>query len=193
MLRITFIAVLLVGVLVSGCARTVDAWSCGPLVGTWLMDTTRSASPVVRPVTFTVHSGGTVSDVSGSNIAALGFTARGGFLGECARIGPNLYRIMLEELLYRDGLVAGRFLIELTLQHDPQSDTIAGVSGESRFKITVFTTTPPSPPPAPCISSANDLLEGSMVREDSNEHECRSAADIELTARRIATDSFFSP
>ena len=192
MSKFVFATMLAVGIIASGCARTVDAWSCGPLVGTWLMDTTRSSSTVARPVTFTVHAGGTVSDVSGSNISALGFNSRGGFLGDCARIGPNLYRIMLEELLYRDGSVAGRFLLELTLQHDPTNDTITGVAGESRFKITVFTDTPPAPEPAPCINNVNELVEGSIVREADNEYECRSADDVELTARRIGTDSFFA-
>ena len=32
-----------------------------------------------------------------------------------------------------------------------------------------------------------------MVREADNEYECRGADDIELTARRIDTDSFFAP
>lgn len=192
MLKFISATVLVVGMLASGCARTVDAWSCGPLVGTWLMETTRSSSAAARPVTFTVHAGGTVSDASGSDIAALGFNGRSGFQGDCTRIGPNLYRIMLEELLYRDGLFAGRFLIELTLQHDPATDTIAGVPGESRFKITVFTDTPPAPAPAPCINSADEVAEGSMVREADNEYACRSADDIELTARRIGTDSFFA-
>lgn len=193
MLKFVSVLVIMASVLVSGCAGSVDGWSCGPLVGTWLMDTTRSSSDVARPVTFTVHAGGTVSDVSGSNIAAMGFNGRGGFLGDCTRIGPNLYRIMLEELLYRDGLFAGRFLIELTLQHDPSADTITGVPGESRFKVTVFTNTPPDPAPAPCITSADDLQEGSMVREADNEYECRGASDIKLTARRIGTDSYFTP
>lgn len=192
MLKYVFAAVLVVGMLASGCARTVDAWSCGPLVGTWLMDTTRTSSTVARPVTFTVHAGGTVSDASGSEIAALGFNGRSSFQGDCSRIGPNLYRIMLEELLYRDGLIAGRFLIELTLQHDPATDTITGVPGESRFKITAFTATPPAAAPAPCVNSADDLVKDSMVREADNEYTCRSADDIELTARRIGTDSFFA-
>ena len=47
--------------------------------------------------------------------------------------------------------------------------------------------------PAPCLNSADELVEGSMVREADNEYECRGADDIELTARRIDTDSFFAP
>ena len=87
---------------------------------------------------------------------------------------------MLEELLYKDGLFAGRFLFDFTVRHDQKADTIAGVSGESRFKVTVFRTTPPSPP-APCISSIAELPEGDMVREDANQYECRSATDLEVT------------
>lgn len=193
MLKAVSVVVLLVGLVVSGCVAPIGIAPCAPLVGTWLLDASRTDSPVLRPVTFSVHSDGNVSNVSGSNVVALGFTARGGLNGECSQIGPNLYRIMLEELLYRDGLFAGRFLVELTLEHDPENQTIAGVSGESRFKITVFSTTPPPAPPAPCLASADDLVEGAMVRESSDEHECRSATDIELTGRRIATDSFFTP
>ena len=91
------------------------------------------------------------------------------------------------------GVAAGRFLFDLTVEHDPRTDTIAGVPGQSRFKLTVFRTTPPPGPPAPCISSAGDLPAGDMVREDSNEHVCRSGNDLELTGRRLATDSFFTP
>jgi hypothetical protein len=186
------LAVLLVGAVVLGSIGTASASSCAPLVGTWLVDT-KSTVPVLRPVTFTVHSGGTMSNVSGSNIVVLGFTARSGLHGECSNIGPRLYRVMLEELLYKDGLFAGRFLLDLTVEHDPRTDTIAGVSGQSRFKITVFRTTPPPGPPAPCISSTGDLPAGDMVREDGNERVCRSANDLELTGRHIATDSFFTP
>jgi hypothetical protein len=143
-------------------------------------------------VTFTVNSGGTMSNVSGTNIVVLGFTDRSGLHGECSNIGPRLYRVMLEELLYKDGLFAGRFLLDLTVEHDPRTDTIAGVSGQSRFKITVFRTTLPPDPPAPCISSIGELPAGDMVREDGNEHVCRSASDLELTGRHIATDSFFT-
>lgn len=190
--RVVFV-VFLVGIIMSGCVGSVDAWSCTPLVGTWQLDATRGASPVLRPVTFTIHTGGTVSNVSGSNVVALGFTSRGGLLGECSSIGPNLYRIKLEELLFRDGLFAGRFMVELTVEHDPENDTIAGVSGESRYKITAFRDTPPPAPPDPCLSSADDLVEGAMVREASDEFECRSGSDIELTGKRLATDSFFTP
>lgn len=186
------LAVLLVGAVVSGSIGTASASSCAPLVGTWLVDT-RSTVPALRPVTFTVNSGGTMSNTSGSNIAVLGFTARSGLHGECSNIGPRLYRVMLEELLYKDGLFAGRFLFDLTVAHDPRTDTIAGVPGQSRFKLTVFRTTLPPDPPAPCISSAGDLPAGDMVREDGNEHVCRSANDLELTGRRLATDSFFAP
>lgn len=192
MMRKVFVVVLLAGILASGCVGSVDAWSCAPVVGTWQLDATRSDSSLLRPVTFTVHSGGTASNVSGSNIVALGFTSRGGLLGQCSQIGPNLYRIMLEELLFRDGLFAGRFLVELTVEHNPQDDTITGVSGESRFKVTVFSNTAPPAPPEPCLSSVDDLVQGAMVREDSNEFECRSATDIELTGRRLTTDSFFA-
>jgi len=134
-----------------------------------------------------------MSNVSGTNIVVLGFTDRSGLHGECSNIGPHLYRVMLEELLYRDGLFAGRFLLDLTVEHDQQTDTIVGVPGQSRFKITVFRTTPPPDAPAPCISSTGDLPTGSMVREDPNEHVCRSANDLELTGRPLATDSFFRP
>jgi hypothetical protein len=134
-----------------------------------------------------------MSNISGSNIAVLGFTARSGLRGECSNIGPRLYRVMLEELLYKDGLFAGRFLLDLTVTHDPRTDTIAGVSGQSRFKITVFRTTPPPDPPAPCISSTSDLPTEDIVREDGNEYVCRSANELELTGRRLATDSFFTP
>ena len=187
------LAVLLVGAVVFGFIGTASAsQACAPLVGTWLVDT-KSTVPVLRPVTFTVHSGGTMSNTSGSNIVVLGFTARSGLHGECSKIGKRLYRVMLEELLYKDGRFAGRFLLDLTVEHDPKADTIAGLSGQSRFKITVFRTTLPLDPPAPCISSTDDLPAGDMVREDGNEHVCRSANDLELTGRRIATDSFFTP
>jgi hypothetical protein len=100
---------------------------------------------------------------------------------------------MLEELLYKDGLFAGRFLLDQTIEYDSDTDTFAGVSGQSRFKITVFRTTPPPASPAPCISSTDELPAGDFVREDDNEQACRSANDLELTGRRIATDSFFTP
>ena len=186
------LGVLLVGAVISGSIGTASASSCAPLKGTWLVDT-KSTVPVLRPVTFTVHSGGTMSNVSGSNIGVLGFTARSGLHGECSKIGRRVYRVMLEELLYKDGLFAGRFLLDLTVEHDPGTDTIAGVSGQSRFKITVFRTTPPPGPPDPCISSTADLPAGDMVREAGNEHVCTSANALELTGRRLATDSFFTP
>ena len=135
-----------------------------------------------------------MSNVSGTNIVVLGFTDRSGLHGECFDIdGRRLFRVILEELLYKDGLFAGRFLFDLTVEHDPITDTIAGVSGQSRFKITVFRTTPPPDPPAPCISSIDDLPAGDMVREDGNAHDCRSANDLELTGKHITTDSFFRP
>jgi hypothetical protein len=135
----------------------------------------------------------TMSNVSGTNIVVLGFTDRSGLHGECSNVGPHLYRIMLEELLYKDGLFAGRFLLDFNVEHDPRTDTIVGVSGQSRFKITVFRTTPPPDPPDPCIDSTDDLPAGDMVREDSNEHVCRSSNDLEVAGRRLATDSFFTP
>ncbi|MBK8176358.1 MAG: hypothetical protein IPK66_14155 [Rhodospirillales bacterium] len=135
-----------------------------------------------------------MSVASARGDAALGFTATSGHLGECSRIGPHLYRFMLEELLYKNGFFAGRLLLDLTIKHDRNTDTIEGVSGQSRMKFTVFRTTPPPPPPpAPCINSTAELPAGDMVREDENEHVCRSADDIELTGRRIDTDSFFTP
>ena len=185
------LAALVVGAVFSGPIGTASASSCAPLEGTWLVDTT-STTAVLRPVTFTVHSGGTMSNVSGTNLVVLGFTDRSGLHGECSNIGPRLYRVMLEELLYKDGLFAGRFLLDLTVD-DPRTATIAGVSGQSRFKITVFRTTPPPGPPDPCISSTGELPTGDMVREDFNEHDCRSSNDLELTGRRLATDSFFTP
>src|SRR5262245_15233913 len=186
------LAVLLVGAVVLGAIGTARASSCAPLVGTWLVDT-KSTTAFLRPVTFTVHSDGTMSNVSGTNIVVLGFTDRSGLHGECSNIGPHLYRIMLEELLYKDGLFAGRFLFDFNVEHDSRTDTIVGVSGQSRFKITVFRTTPPPDAPAPCIDSISDLPTGDMVREDDNEYVCRSATDLELTGRRLATDSFFTP
>jgi hypothetical protein len=72
-----------------------------------------------------------MSNVSGTNIVVLGFTDRSGLHGECSRIGPHLYRVMLEELLYKDGLFAGRFLLDFVVEHDPRTDTIVGVSGQS--------------------------------------------------------------
>ena len=186
------LALLLVGAVVLGSVGTARASSCAPLVGAWLVDT-KSTTAFLRPVTFNVHSDGTMSNVSGTNIVVLGFTDRSGLHGECSNIGPHLYRIMLEELLYKDGLFAGRFLFDFHVEHDPRTDTIVGVSGQSRFKITVFRTTPPPDPPAPCISSTGDLPTGDMVREDFNEHDCRSSNDLEFTGRRLATDSFFTP
>ena len=147
------LAVLVVGAVVSGPISTASAASCEPLVGTWLVDT-RSTTSFLRPVTFTVNSGGIMSNVSGTNIVVLGFTDRSGLHGECSKIGPHLYRVMLEELLYKDGLFAGRFLLDFAVEHDPGTHTIAGVAGQSRFKITVFRTTPPPDPPAPCISGS---------------------------------------
>jgi hypothetical protein len=134
-----------------------------------------------------------MSNVSGTDIVALGFTDRSGLHGECSNIGPHRYRIMLEELLYKDGLFAGRFLLDFTVEHDQRTDTIAGVSGQSRFKITVFRTTPYPGAPALCITSTLDLPTGNMVREDGNERVCRSSSDLEVTGRPIATDSFFTP
>jgi hypothetical protein len=127
------LAVLLVGAVVSGPISTASASSCASLVGTWLVDT-KSTVPVLRPVTFTVNSGGTMSNVSGTNIVVLGFTDRSGLHGECSNIGPRLYRVMLEELLYKDGLFAGRFLLDMMVEHDPRTDTIAGVSGHTPQK-----------------------------------------------------------
>ena len=126
--RVWVIAILLVGAVVSSSIGIARASSCAPLVGTWLLDVKRGAVavPVFRPVTFTVHAGGTVSTVSGSNIVVLGFTARSGFLGECANIGPNLYRVMLEELLYKDGLFAGRFLVD-RLKRERHLDELPGI------------------------------------------------------------------
>ena len=48
-------------------------------------------------------------------------------------------------------------------------------------------------PPAPCIDSIADLPMGDIVREDGNEQTCRSSNGLELTGRRLATDSFFTP
>ena len=72
-------------------------------------------------------------------------------------------------------------------------ETLADQFTLSLEEKTVFRTTPPPPPPAPCINSTGDLPAGDMVREDGNEYVCRSANDLELTGRRIATDSFFTP
>src|SRR5262245_19918030 len=92
------LAALLVGPLVLGSIGTASASSCEPVVGTWLVGT-KSITAFSRPVTFTVNSGGTMSNVSGTDIVVLGFTDRSGLHGECSNIGPHRYRIMLEELL----------------------------------------------------------------------------------------------
>lgn len=118
--------------------------ACDPITGTWQITTQRVDKPF-GPVTQTFHCDGTVTAHSGTDITTLGFDSRGGYLGEWRLEDDGLYRVLLEELLWKDATVRGRFLVELWVRLEDDGTITAGrhsgTDGDdprSRFEITVF-------------------------------------------------------
>ena len=169
-------------------ARWWDDEFCGPIVGTWSLSTSRTGA-ALRPVIYTISADGTVAINAGSNIVNAGFDDRSGGLGECRRTSENRYRISSSELLYREGLLAGRFEIELNVIHDPLTDTFElGFSGEaSSFNLYVYSDNAVLPAPA-CLTNTDNLPTGDITFGGPNERLCLASDDLEATARRLVSN-----